>query len=137
MVAEVGGDLIAAKVRFERALAIVRELGGARTEMVPLTNLGKVTMKLGDLDLSAQYYSDGLLVGQDRTGNRDDRVVTYLLEGVALLAVASGKPWEAHGCWPRPIFAAPRDRGAASTIGSDEYETAVAQIRAVLDSKRF
>jgi Predicted ATPase len=134
---EAVGEPSDAKRRFEQSLVIARELGDLTQETVCLTNLGSVTLKLGDRPLSAYYYREGLLLARDRPGNRDERVVAYLLEGVGILGVEASNPWPA--AWLLAAANALRESIAAPLPPQDkqEIDRAIAVGRSKLDAASF
>jgi tetratricopeptide (TPR) repeat protein len=137
LVQDVDGDQRGAKERFAHALAISRELGDVTQGTVCLTNMGNVTRKLGDTVLSAQYYREGLLLVRERPGNRDERVVSNLLDGTAILAMEAGRYWLA--AWLLAAGNALCESISAPRPPQDkkEFERAVAKVRAALDATTF
>jgi tetratricopeptide (TPR) repeat protein len=126
-----------AHIRFTESLAIFREIGDVSQEMICLTNLGMVNRGMGKYELSARYYRDGLLLAVEQPGNRDERVVAYMVEGVARLALVAG---EAH----RAAWLLAAGDGLRRSIGiprppidTADFDQAIAELRAALDTESF
>lgn len=137
LVHDADGDHWGAKERFSHALAISREIGDVTQETVCLTNMGNVSRKLGDMEISAQYYREGLLLVRERPGNRDERVVSCLLDGTAILAMETNK--YRLSIWLLAAGNAQCESISAPRPPQDkmEFEHAVARIRAALDATTF
>src|SRR5262249_34393523 len=102
-----------------------------------LNNLGSACRQMGDLALSARYYREGLLLAQERPGNREERVVAYLLEGVAALAMEAGDSWRA--AWLMAAGNAIPEAMAAPRPPRDQqdFESSVAGVRAEIEASSF
>jgi hypothetical protein len=105
--------------------------------MICLTNLGMINRKLGNYALSAEHYRNGLLLAEELPGNRDERVIAYMMEGVARLAVKAGKPRQAAWLLAaevglRKSIAAPRP-----PLDKEGFGQFVTEISSALDPSSF
>jgi len=126
-----------ARDRFELALEIFREIGDTSQEMICYNNLGDATRQLGDYENSSGYYRKGLMLAREHRGNREERVVAYLLEGAAMVALDAGN---ARGAaWILGAANSVRESISARRPPQDQkdLDTDVGQVRAALDSYSF
>jgi non-specific serine/threonine protein kinase len=82
-------DFSAARPLFEESLELLRRRGDTANVARALFNLGASELELGHHAVAGARFREGLALARD-AGDRED--IAWILEGLAALAAASGKP---------------------------------------------
>lgn len=78
------GNLAAAEVTLLRMLAMARELGSARFEIMALNRLGHIAFDRPDLDVAQDYYQSALRLVEQYTNPVDELIVNNSLGSLAM-----------------------------------------------------